>query len=467
MKLDTNVTIALALLAGAAVGGGAVYWLGARPEPDSMASMEAESTAEREVLYWVAPMDPNYRSDSPGKSPMGMDLVPVYADDAPPSDSEGVTVDPRFLQNFAVRTTPVAEGSMPVTIRTLGVLAHNEEKVFSVNTKFEGWIEDARFNNVGERVQQGDVLFAIYSPQLVTTQREYLAAIAYETRLRESNAYDEAVERAGSLVGAAEERLRYWDITPEQIEDLRSSETASRTVEFASPVSGFIVEKMGDSLEGMKLTPGMTVLKIADHSTLWAEVEFYESDLQYLREGQRVSVEVEAFPSRSWQGRILFFNPAVSPETRTLTGFVEIANEDLRLRPQMFATITASLGGLGECPHGARAIRAAQRRSRGRDRREGRRPLRAAGGPPRPHERRHAGGPPRSRPRRRDRHVLAVPDRLREQPPRRHHAASGRAVGRAGDGHGDEDRHGRPADAGDGSLHARHGPLEALRRPPS
>ena len=345
MKLDTTATIALALLAGAAVGGGAVYWLGAQREPASMASMESESTEEREILYWVAPMDPNYRSDEPGKSPMGMDLVPVYADGEPAPDSEGVSVDPRFLQNFAVRTTPVAEGSMPVTIRTLGVLAHNEEKVFSVNTKFEGWIEDARFNNVGERVQQGDVLFAIYSPQLVTTQREYLAAIAYETRLRESNAYDEAVERASSLVGAAEERLRYWDITPEQIDELRASEAASRTVEFASPVSGFIVEKMGDSLEGMKLTPGMTVLKIADHSTLWAEVEFYESDLQYLREGQRVSVEVEAFPNRSWQGRILFFNPAVSPETRTLTGFVEIANADLRLRPQMFATITASLGG--------------------------------------------------------------------------------------------------------------------------
>lgn len=349
MNLDSKATLALVLLLGAGLGGGAMYFWGHSRDAVPMDAMEhaemGADTPEREVLYWRAPMDPNYRSDTPGKSPMGMDLVPVYADQAEDSKDGGVRVSSRFLQNFAVRTTEVTEGSMPTTIRTLGVLAHNEEGVFSVNTKFEGWIEEAQFNNVGERVQKGDVLFAIYSPQLVTTQREYLAARNYVARLTEGQAYPEAVERARSLVGAARERLRYWDITADQIAELERANEASRTIEFSSPVSGFIVEKMGDSLEGMKLTPGMTVLKIADHSTLWAEVEFYESDLQYLREGQRVSVEVEAFPGRTWAGRILFFNPAVSPETRTLTGFVEIANEDLRLRPQMFATITVRVGG--------------------------------------------------------------------------------------------------------------------------
>jgi len=291
----------------------------------------------REILYWRAPMDPNFVSDQPGKSPMGMDLVPVYAEDV---ESSGVRVSPSFIQNFAVRTTDVVRGPMPLQIRTLGIIAHNEEKVFSVNTKFEGWIEDARFNNLGERVEEGDVLFEIYSPELVTTQQEYLAAIEYVTRLEEASAYPDAVERARSLVAAARERLGHWDIDEETVDELVRDGRASRSIEFVSPVSGFVVEKMGDSLEGMRLVPGMTVLKLADHATLWAEVEFYESALQYLHEGQRVRVEVDAFPGRTWSGRILFFNPAVNPDTRTLKGFVEVDNADLSLRPQMFANIT-------------------------------------------------------------------------------------------------------------------------------
>ena len=130
----------------------------------------------RKVLYWRAPMDPNYRSDKPGKSPMGMDLVPVYDEG---SVDGGVRVSQSFLQNFAVRTTEVTRGALPISIRTVGVVAHNEEKVVSVNTKFDGWIEKAQVNNVGETVREGDPLFDIYSPQLVTTQREYLAAMEY------------------------------------------------------------------------------------------------------------------------------------------------------------------------------------------------------------------------------------------------------------------------------------------------
>ncbi len=298
---------------------------------------------ERKILYWRAPMDPNYTSEEPGKSPMGMDLVPVYADEV--ARDGGVRVSPSFLQNFAVRTTEVTRGAMPVSIRTVGVLAHNEEKVVSVNTKFEGWIEKARVNNVGELVKKGDVLFEIYSPQLVTTQREYLAAMDYVERLKQNEAYPDAVVRAQSLLASAKERLRHWDITEEQISDLEQSKTAARTVRFFSPASGFIVDKMGDSLEGMKLSPGMTVLKLADHSTLWAEVEFYEDDLRHVREGRRVSIEVAAFPGRRWSGKVLFFRPAVNPQTRTLTGFVEVDNPDLRLRPMMYVNVSARVGG--------------------------------------------------------------------------------------------------------------------------
>ena len=312
-------------------------------EHDGMAMPGAADPDEREILYWRAPMDPNYTSDRPGKSPMGMDLVPVYADEAPADG--GIRVSQAFLQNFAVRTDVVRRGALPVSIRTVGILAHNEERVVSVQTKYEGWIERATVNNVGETVERGDVLFEIYSPQLVTTQREFLGAMDYAGRLRDGGAYPEAVERARSLLEASRERLLYWDMTPEQIDELAESGEVARTVRVFAPASGFIVEKMGDSMEGMKLGPGMTVLKIADHSTLWAETEFYEDDLRHVREGQAVVIEADAFPGREWSGRILFFRPAVNPQTRTLTAFVEVANPDLRLRPMMYVNVMVRTSG--------------------------------------------------------------------------------------------------------------------------
>ena len=291
---------------------------------------------ERKIKHWRAPMDPSYISDKPGKSPTGMDLIPVYEDEEPVA--RGIRVDRNFLQNFGVRTAVAEKGSIPVEIRTVGVLAHNEENVVSVNTKFEGWIESAEFHNIGEHVHQGDLLFEIYSPQLVTTQKEYLAAKEYLARLR-SSSYTDAIDRARSLLEATRERLRYWDVTDDQIARLEQSDRVMRTVEVFSPASGHIVWKMGDSLEGMKLTSGMTVLKLADHSTLWAEVEFYEYQLRYLREGQRARIGVDAFPGRLWSGKIVLFNPRLDSRTRTLRALIELDNRDLTLRPQMFAHV--------------------------------------------------------------------------------------------------------------------------------
>ena len=331
----------LYVVAGVVIGaGGAAFMLRDRPSGEIAGDMPMPG--ERAVLYWRAPMDPTYTSDQPGKSPMGMDLVPVYADEAPAE--EGIRVSRNFLQNFAVRTTEVHRGVLPLSIRTVGILAHNEERVVSVQTKYEGWIEQASVNNVGETVEKGDVLFEIYSPQLVTTQREFLGAMDYTGRLREGQAYPAAIERAQSLLEAARERLLYWDMTEEQIDALAESQEVSRTVRVFAPASGFIVEKMGDSMEGMKLSPGMTVLKIADHSTLWAETDFYENDLRHIREGQAVVIEADAFPGRQWSGRILFFRPGVNAETRTLTAFVEVANPDLRLRPRMYVNVMVRAG---------------------------------------------------------------------------------------------------------------------------
>ncbi|MCY3620770.1 MAG: efflux RND transporter periplasmic adaptor subunit [Gammaproteobacteria bacterium] len=351
MKPRTIPLILLGVLLGAAAVGLVAYnpagwqWFeGTAPTPEVAATSDAVQT-----LYTCG-MHPNVTRGEPGNCPIcGMKLV---AKKPPGPETEesvsDVRVAPGFQQNFAVRTAGVHRGALPVLIRTVGVLAHNEEKLVSVNTKFEGWIETAHVNNVGESVDEGDLLFEIYSPQLVTTQREYLAAMDYLGRLESSGAYPDAIARAESLLEAARERLRYWDITEEQIDALERSGAAPRTVRFFSPASGFVVEKMGDSLEGMKLAPGMTVLKIADHSTLWAQAEFFESDLRHVKEGSEALIEVDAFPGRRWSGRILFFRSAVDPETRALTAFVEVDNGDLSLRPMMYVDVSLQVDGASD-----------------------------------------------------------------------------------------------------------------------
>ena len=300
------------------------------------AASSSSQPGERKILYWRAPMDPGFVSEQPGKSPMGMDLIPVYEDDSAPET--GVRVNPNFLQNFSVRTAVVERGSIPVDIRTIGILTYNEKNIALVNPKFEGWIEKSTVNYIGEPVQKGEVLYEVYSPDLVTTQQEYLAALHYLERLS-SGGHPDAIARARSLLEAAHERLRYWDITDDQIQELGASRKTSRTLKMISPVSGVLVEKMGNTLEGMRVTPGMNLYKIADLSSVWAEIEVFEYQIQFLALDQTAHITVDAFPGRQWEGKIIYIDPTVNAQTRTLKAHVEIPNADGKLRPGMYANI--------------------------------------------------------------------------------------------------------------------------------
>jgi len=302
----------------------------------SLASGTATEQKEPKIKYWRAPMDPNYISDKPGKSPMGMDLIPVYEEEEPAAS--GIHVDPSFLQNFAVRTEVVERGSIPIDNRTLGILDYNQKTIVSISTKFEGWIEKAHVNYVGEVVKKGDVLFETYSPQLVTTQQEYLAGLAYLAKLS-NGGIPESIDRARSLVEATRERLRYWDITDEQIANLRENEKITRRLNIYSPISGIVIQKMSDSLEGTKITPGMSIYKIADLSTIWAAIEVFENQIRYLHLGETARITLDAFPGRQWTGRISYIDPTVRPQTRTLKAYVEISNPGWNLRPEMYANV--------------------------------------------------------------------------------------------------------------------------------
>ncbi len=345
----TNARLAAVVLAAFATGiaGGIAIWnldlIGVK-----QLSPEPAAAPQEPVGLYTCGMHPEVVQQGPGQCPIcGMRLMPIETGAAHSERAEpgGVRVSKNFLQNFAVRTAEVERADLPARIRTIGYLDQDEEKLVAVNTKFGGWIERSRVNTIGERVEKSDVLFEIYSPELVTAQEEYLAAMEYARRLREGGAYSGAVNRAESLFAAAAERLRHWDLTSHQIEQLAAAQRASRTLEIYSPASGYVVEKLEDSLEGMRAVPGVTLLKIADHSTLWAKVEFYEHYLRNLRPGLPAEITLDAFPRRRWSGEVLFFQPAMNPQTQTLTGYIEVENSDGRLRPKMYATIEIELPG--------------------------------------------------------------------------------------------------------------------------
>lgn len=296
-------------------------------------------TGEREILYWRAPMDPTYVAEAPGTSPMGMDLVPVYADEGDPPPAGTVRIDPTFAQNIGVRTEPIVRRDISMTIRTVGILAHNDQQISWINTKYEGWIENVVVNYVGETVEQGQVLFDIYSPQLFTTQNEYLQAVDYAARL-DASAYPEIAARARSLVESARQRLRLWDIPEVQIDALERERTPHRTLSVVSPFAGVVVEKMDQALDGMYVRPGMNIYKIADLTTIWVDVEIFENQVASMRVGQQATVQLPYQPGRTFTGAVRYLYPHFNEQTRTMTVSIELRNPDQTLRAEMYANVT-------------------------------------------------------------------------------------------------------------------------------
>ena len=292
-----------------------------------------------DILYWRAPMDPAFTSDRPGKSPMGMDLVPVYADGAKRLPPGTVRIDPGFTQSIGVRSEPVTRRDIAQTIRTVGTLAHNDRQIAWVNTKYDGWIENVAVNYLGETVEEGQILFDIYSPQLVTTQMEYLQAADYAARLVTSE-YPAIAERARSLVASTRTRLGYWDITDEQIATLERERTPRRTLSVLSPVTGVVVEKMDRALDGMYVEAGMNLYKMADLTTIWVDVEVFEHQVEAMRVGQRARVELPYLPGRPYTGFVRYLYPHFDEQTRTMTVSIELENPDLTLRAGMYANVT-------------------------------------------------------------------------------------------------------------------------------
>ncbi|HDH02188.1 MAG TPA: efflux RND transporter periplasmic adaptor subunit, partial [Nitrospirae bacterium] len=292
--------------------------------------------AERKIKYWQAPMDPTYISDKPGKSPMGMELIPVYEDEAEDEVEGVIKIDPVTVQNMGVRTKKITKRPFFATIRTVGYITYDEELVQDVNTKISGWVEKLYVDTTGEDVDEGQKLLSIYSPALVATQEEYLQALQYKKKTSDS-AFANVVRGADTLLESTRKRLLLMDIDPRQIKALEERGEVQKSMVLRSPATGTVIKK--PVFEGMKVNPGMKLYTIADLSRVWVMVSFYEYELPFLKLDQEAVMSLPYEPGVTYKGRITFIYPYLSKKTRTVQVRMEFENPDLKLKPDMYVNV--------------------------------------------------------------------------------------------------------------------------------
>lgn len=307
-------------VAGALLGAGATALLLPGGSSENAADGAA---AERKPLYWVAPMDPNYRRDQPGKSPMGMDLIPVYEEGGADAGPGTVKIAPEVVNNLGVRTAPARRRAWQTEIQTVGYVNYDEDRLVHIHPRVSGWVEQLYVKAAGDPVKQGEPLYALYSPELVNAQEELLIA------LKRNNS---------ALIEAASARLRALHLSEEFIRQLRQRGKAVQTVTFYA-VQGGVVDELAIR-EGFYVQPGTTMLSIGQLDEVWVEAEVFERQVAGLKAGLPVTMRLDYLPGREWKGEVDYVYPDLDPELRTVRARLRFANEDGQLRPNMFAQVS-------------------------------------------------------------------------------------------------------------------------------
>ncbi|OHU90539.1 MULTISPECIES: efflux RND transporter periplasmic adaptor subunit [Pseudoalteromonas] len=318
--MSSNQKTIIALIVGIALGTAAMSLIPTQHNEQAHSS-EPE---QKKPLYWVAPMDANYRRDKPGKSPMGMDLIPVYAEDDGANDAGpgSVKIAPHVVNNLGVRTAPVEYAPMHTAISTVGYVQYDEDKLIHIHPRVDGWIEKLYVKAAGNPVEKGQPLYTLYSPQLVNAQEELLLA------LKRNN---------GSLISAAKDRLKALQLSEQFINALEKNQKVQQTITFYSPQSGVI-----DGLkirEGFYVKPGTTLMSIAQLNQVWVEAEVFERDTSLISQGQPVSMTLDYLPGKQWNGTVDYIYPALNSKTRTLRVRLKFDNPNFELKPNMFAQV--------------------------------------------------------------------------------------------------------------------------------
>jgi Cu(I)/Ag(I) efflux system membrane fusion protein len=275
---------------------------------------------EREILYWVAPMDPNYRRDKPGKSPMGMDLVPVYADKEESAGS--VTIKPEVIQNLGVRTTVVERSRLWRGIDTVGYVDYDESKLSHIHLRTRGWIEKLYVESEGDQVRQGDPILQIYSPELVNAQEEYVQAIKLGNT---------------DVLRASHDRLVALGIPEDQIKQLAKTRKVKQRITIYAPQDGVVATL--PIRDGMYVKPETRIMSLADLSSVWVQAEVFERQADWVRVGNPADIRLSYLPGREWEGKVQYIYPSLDPKTRTLRVRMRFNNPDEALKPNMYANV--------------------------------------------------------------------------------------------------------------------------------
>ena len=263
-----------------------------------------------------------------------------------------VQISPERQQLIGVKIGTVEMKSLEKVIRTVGRVDYDEKRIVTVSSKTGGWIEDLYVDFTGRFVRQGEPLLTIYSPELVSTQEEYLLALRAKKSLTKSP-FPEVAGSGESLADSAKRRLKLWDISDDQIKSLEESGQAKKTLTLYSPFSGFVLEK--SAYKGMNVMPGIALFKLADLSVVWLYADIYEYELPFIRLGLQASVQLSYTPGETFTGKAIYIYPSLNPETRTAKVRFEIPNSHEKLKPEMYANveIKVHLGQKLAVPEGA------------------------------------------------------------------------------------------------------------------
>lgn len=315
-------SLVIALLAGIAMA----FWFTTRePAPAPVGSPKESGASLPSVDKPVeVPMPAHRASEEGGKGVM------------PAAGANTMTIAPERLQTIGVKFQEAARRPLDKVIRTVGRVDVDERLVGRVNIKFEGWIEELRVSAIGDYVKKGQILFAIYSPDLVATQEEYLLALQSYRELGKSE-FPEVGRGAKELLEATRRRLQLWDIKENHVQDLERTGTVLRTLPIHSPVTGTVIRM--EARAGTYVTPGTELYFIADLSHIWILADIYEYELPFIKVGQSATVTLSYDPDTKLHGHVGFIYPTLDPKTRTVKVRFELDNPGEKLKPDMYANV--------------------------------------------------------------------------------------------------------------------------------
>ena len=297
------------------------------------------SGSPHRILFYRNPMGNGDTSPVPRKDEMGMDYIPVYADEVggAATSVDGlatVNIDAARQQLIGLRTAPVELGQVGGAWRTNGKVTVDETRVHHVNLKVGGYVAHAHAEFVGQTVRKGEPLFTLYSPELLAAQEEYLLALRTREQLRKGGT---DASQGDDLVAAARRKLELWDVPASELEHIEQTGTPLKELTFYAPASGVITKR--DALPGMRVNAGEMPIELVDLSRVWVRADVYESELRHVKVGMTATLTLRAYPNRTFQGRVAFIDPLLDPRTRTVAVRLEFPNPSGELKPEMFGEV--------------------------------------------------------------------------------------------------------------------------------